>query len=168
MAETKTVKVEKSTAKKKVAKPAEKATAKSGKKEGLLKVPQSGSSYGTGRRKSSVARVWIFPGTGTIQVNDMDVKDYICRDVLVDLVLGPLRKLNFEGKYSAKITTKGGGLTGQAGAIQMGMARALLLLDENFRKSLREDGFLTRDNRIKERKKYGKRGARKGPQYRKR
>ncbi|MDA1352981.1 MAG: 30S ribosomal protein S9 [bacterium] len=131
-------------------------------------MPQDGSFYGTGRRKSSVARVWLFPGKGRIIMNNLELKDYICRETLVDVVLSPLRILKLDGKYDVKIFSKGGGLTGQAGAAQMGLARAILCADENFRKALREHSFLSRDTRIKERKKYGKRGARKGPQYRKR
>lgn len=150
----------------KASKPAAKSNNKSAKS--IIKVPEKGAFYGTGRRKSSVARVWMFPGKGNVIVNNADVKDYICRDTLVDIIMSPLRSLKLDGKYDVKIFTKGGGLTGQAGAAQMGLARAILSADENFRKSLREHGFLSRDTRIKERKKYGKRGARKGPQYRKR
>ena len=136
------------------------------KSEGL-KVPKE-FTYGTGRRKTSVAKVWLFPGSGNYKINNLDPKQYLNRDVLVERALKPLFQLDLNDKYDVKITVLGGGLSGQAGACQMGLARAILQIDDTFRKSLREGSFLTRDMREKERKKYGKRGARKAPQYRKR
>ena len=136
------------------------------KAEGL-KVPKA-FTYGTGRRKSSIAKVWLFPGSGQVKINNLDVKQYLTRDVLVGRALMPLEKLELKDKYDVKITVLGGGLSGQADACKMGIARAILGISEDYRKSLREGSFLTRDMREKERKKYGKRGARKAPQYRKR
>lgn len=145
----------------------EKAATPKAKKDRGLKVPEN-SHYGTGRRKASIAKVWVFPGSGTVEINKKEAKEHVKRDVLIDHLMKPLKVLGLDAKYDVKISTLGGGLTGQAGACQLGIARALLSMDENFRKSLREHGLLTRDMRAKERKKYGKRGARKGPQYRKR
>ncbi len=136
------------------------------KSEGL-KVPEN-YTYGTGRRKSSIAKVWLFPGSGKVKINNLDAKEYLNRDVLVDKALMPLVKLELKDKYDVKFTVLGGGLSGQADACKMGLARAILSMSEDFRKPLRENSFLTRDMREKERKKYGKRGARKAPQYRKR
>lgn len=136
-------------------------------KELVLKVPST-AGYATGRKKESVARVWVFEGSGKIEINGLEAPNYLKRDVLVTAIKAPLKALNILSKYDVKVTTKGGGLTGQAGAVQLGIARGLLSLNEVFRKTLRDHGLLTRDMRIKERKKYGKRGARKGPQYRKR
>ncbi|MBT5856388.1 30S ribosomal protein S9 [bacterium] len=124
--------------------------------------------YATGRRKCSIAKVWLYPGKGQVLVNNQTVEDYIRRPVLVNQIVKPLKTLNFEGKYDIQIKTLGGGLSGQAGAAQLGIARAILAMNEEYRKSLKGAGLLTRDSRIKERKKYGKRGARKGPTYRKR
>jgi len=124
--------------------------------------------YATGRRKTSIAKVWLFPGKGNITINNLPILDYIKRNVLVDDIQEPLKRINILSKYDAKISVNGGGLTGQAGATKHGLSRAILLLNENHRKPLREAGLLTRDMRAKERKKYGKRGARKGPTYRKR
>jgi len=152
-------------------KPVEKPkVAKAGAKikpEDLLKVPKQ-AFYATGRRKVSVAKVWLFPGKGTIQINKQDVVDYVKRPALVDWMMQPLRQLNVEGKYDVRISVLGGGISGQVGSCRLGIARALLAMNEEFRRELRKGGLLTRDPRAKERKKYGKRGARKGPQYRKR
>ena len=125
--------------------------------------------YGTGRRKSSVARVHLFQnGTGTITINNRDIDEYFGLETLKAIVRQPLHKLDLLSKVDIKATVKGGGVTGQAGAIRHGIARALLLVDEANRAPLKEAGFLTRDPRMKERKKYGLKGARRAPQFSKR
>ena len=125
-------------------------------------------NYGTGRRKSAIARVWLTPGEGNITVNGRNVTEYLGRPVLEILVRSPLVDLQLDGRYDVKCTATGGGLTGQAGAIKLGIARALLEVNEEFRKELRAGGFLTRDSRIKESKKYGRKKARRGFQFVKR
>jgi small subunit ribosomal protein S9 len=125
-------------------------------------------AYGTGRRKNAIARVWLVPGEGKIEVNGREVNQYFGRPVLEILVKSPLNALELDGKYDVKATAKGGGLSGQAGAVRLGIARALLEVDEEFRVPLRRNGFLTRDARIKERKKYGRKKARRGFQFVKR
>lgn len=124
--------------------------------------------YGTGRRKSAVARVWLTPGEGKITINGREFKEYLGRPVLEILVKSPLVHLGMEGRYDIKATTRGGGITGQAGAIRLGISRALLELDEELRKQLRAGGYLTRDPRVKEAKKYGRKKARRGFQFVKR
>ena len=125
--------------------------------------------YGTGRRKSSVARVHLFPGgTGTITINNRDIDDYFGLETLKYIVRQPLKTTDTAGKVDINATVKGGGVTGQAGAIRHGIARALLLIDENYRQPLKDAGFLTRDPRMKERKKYGLKAARRAPQFSKR
>ena len=125
--------------------------------------------YGTGRRKSSVARVHLFPnGTGKITINGRDVEEYFGLETLKMVVRQPLNATNTLGKVDVVATVAGGGVTGQAGAIRHGIARALLLLDENNRAALKAAGFLTRDPRMKERKKYGLKAARRAPQFSKR
>lgn len=124
--------------------------------------------YGTGRRKRAIARVWLTPGEGKILVNGRDHKEYLGRPVLEILVNSPFVALNVEGRYDVRATTKGGGISGQAGALRLGISRALLELDSEFRKSLKVAGFLTRDSRIKESKKYGRKKARRGFQFVKR
>jgi len=126
------------------------------------------TNYGTGRRKSAVARVWIQPGEGKITINGREFAHYFGRPVLEILVKSPLVHLGMEGRWDVKATTKGGGITGQAGAIKLGISRALVEYDETLRKELRAGGFLTRDPRIKERKKYGRKKARRGFQFVKR
>ncbi len=123
---------------------------------------------GTGRRKASVARVRIMPGKGTILVNGRDFKQYLCRDTLATVVTQPLNTLEAADKYDVKVNVRGGGLTGQAGAIRLGIARALVQADSENRPSLKAAGFLTRDARKVERKKYGQPGARKHFQFSKR
>ena len=123
---------------------------------------------GTGRRKSSVARVYMTPGTGKIIVNDKTLEDYLPEEILRMVVKSPLVETGTEGQYDININVYGGGLTGQAGAMRHGIARALLEVGEDFRPVLKKAGFLTRDSRAKERKKYGLRGARRRPQYSKR
>ena len=125
--------------------------------------------YGTGRRKSSVARVHLFPsGTGTITINGRDIDDYFGLETLKYIVRQPLTKTDMTSKVDINATVKGGGVTGQAGAIRHGISRALLLVDESYRQPLKESGFLTRDPRMKERKKYGLKAARRAPQFSKR
>jgi len=125
-------------------------------------------SYGTGRRKCAVARVWLKPGEGLITINGRDYKDYLCRPVLEILVKSPFTHLDVDGKYDVIAKVKGGGTTGQAGAVRLGISRALVELDEDMRSGLRGGGFLTRDARIKESKKYGRKKARRGFQFVKR
>ncbi len=125
-------------------------------------------TYGTGRRKSAIARVWLTPGEGNIVINGRDFKEYLGRPVLEILVKSPLVHLGMEGRYDVKATTKGGGITGQAGAIRLGIARALVQVDEELKKELRAGGYMTRDSRVKERKKYGRKKARRGFQVVKR
>jgi len=125
--------------------------------------------YGTGRRKSSVARVHLFPGgTGSITINGRDIDDYFGLETLKYIVRQPLSATDMASKVDINATVKGGGVTGQAGAIRHGVARALLLVDENYRPALKAAGFLTRDSRMKERKKYGLKAARRAPQFSKR
>ena len=126
------------------------------------------SYLGTGRRKSSVARVYMTPGTGKIMVGEKTLEEYLPQDVLRMVVKSPLVETGTEGQYDIYINVYGGGLTGQAGAMRHAIARALLEVGEDFRPVLKKAGFLTRDPRQKERKKYGLRGARRRPQYSKR
>jgi small subunit ribosomal protein S9 len=123
---------------------------------------------GTGRRKSSVARVRLVPGTGKIIVNDREIEDYIPFEALRVVVRQPLVATETVGSYDVLVNVSGGGYTGQAGAIRHGVARALLQADPEFRPTLKRAGFLTRDPRMKERKKYGLKGARRAPQFSKR
>lgn len=123
---------------------------------------------GTGRRKSSIARVIMTPGKGTIQINGKDYKDYLCRDSLATVVAQPLETIEALKSYDISVNVNGGGLTGQAGAIRLGIARALLEVDSSHRPALKSAGFLTRDARKVERKKYGQPGARKRFQFSKR
>lgn len=122
----------------------------------------------TGRRKKSVARVRLISGTGTITVNKRPVENYFKTETLRTIIVQPLVVTKLIGKYDVKANVRGGGMSGQAGAIRLGIARALLTLDESLRKTLRANGFLTRDPRAKERKKYGQKRARKRFQYTKR
>jgi small subunit ribosomal protein S9 len=124
--------------------------------------------YGTGRRKSSVARVYLLPGKGNITINKRDINDYFGLETLKLIVRQPLELTGMESKFDIKINVFGGGYTGQAGAIRHGIARALLEADDDFRQPLKKAGFLTRDPRMKERKKYGLKGARRAPQFSKR
>ena len=124
--------------------------------------------YGTGRRKSSVARVYLVPGSGKITINKRDIDEYLGLETLKVVVRQPLVATNTVDKYDVLVNVKGGGYTGQAGAIRHGIARALLLVDENYRTPLKAAGLLTRDPRMKERKKYGLKAARRAPQFSKR
>ena len=126
-------------------------------------------SYGTGRRKSSIARVRVYEnGTGTITINGRDIDEYFGLDTLKLLVRQPLVATDMVGKVDVVCTVAGGGVTGQAGAIRHGVARALLAANADLRATLKADGFLTRDPRMKERKKYGLKAARRAPQFSKR
>ena len=124
--------------------------------------------YGTGRRKSSVARVYLVPGTGKVTINKRDMDEYFGLDTLKLIVRQPLVLTATADKYDVITTVRGGGFTGQAGAIRHGISRALLQVDGDFRPVLKKAGFLTRDPRMKERKKYGLKGARRAPQFSKR
>jgi small subunit ribosomal protein S9 len=124
--------------------------------------------YGTGRRKHSVARVRLVPGDGNIVINKRDINDYFDLETLKLIVKQPLRATETEGRYDVLVNVSGGGYTGQAGAIRHGVSRALLKADPEFRGVLKRAGFLTRDPRMKERKKYGLKAARRAPQFSKR
>ena len=124
--------------------------------------------YGTGRRKDSVARVRVYTGTGKVTINDRDIDNYIGLETLKLIVRSPLVLLGLEGKYDVVVRVSGGGVSGQAGAIRHGLARALLQQNEENRSVLKKAGFLTRDPRMKERKKYGLKAARRAPQFSKR
>lgn len=124
--------------------------------------------YGTGRRKSSVARVRVYNGTGKITINDRDIEEYFGLETLKLIVRQPLALTNTMDKFDIVCRVAGGGVTGQAGAIRHGLARALLQFNEELRPELKNAGFLTRDPRMKERKKYGLKGARRAPQFSKR
>lgn len=124
--------------------------------------------YGTGRRKSSVARVFLTPGSGKITINKRSLEDYFGLETLRVVVRQPLTAINGEGKYDIMATVKGGGTSGQAGALRHGIARALCEADPEYRPVLKKAGYLTRDSRMKERKKYGLKAARRAPQFSKR
>lgn len=124
--------------------------------------------YGTGRRKNSVARVRVYNGTGKVTINDREMDDYFGLETLKLIVRQPLTLTGTEGKFDLVVRVGGGGVSGQAGAIRHGLARALLGYDENLRGELKKAGFLTRDPRMKERKKYGLKAARRAPQFSKR
>ena len=124
--------------------------------------------YGTGRRKSSVARVYLVPGSGKITVNKRDIEEYFGLETLKLIIRQPLEVTGTTGKFDISINVCGGGTTGQAGAIRHGISRALLEADSDFRPALKKAGFLTRDPRMKERKKYGLKAARRAPQFSKR
>ena len=124
--------------------------------------------YGTGRRKSSIARVYLVPGTGKITINKKDMDNYFGLETLKIIVRQPLEATNTTDKYDVIVNVHGGGFTGQAGAIRHGIARALLQVDGEYRPTLKAAGFLTRDPRMKERKKYGLKAARRAPQFSKR
>ncbi|MBO5341304.1 MAG: 30S ribosomal protein S9 [Lachnospiraceae bacterium] len=124
--------------------------------------------YGTGRRKSSIARVYLMPGKGNITINKRDINDYFGLETLKVVVRQPLALLEATEKYDVIVSVHGGGTTGQAGAIRHGLARALCKADADNRPALKKAGFLTRDPRMKERKKYGLKAARRAPQFSKR
>ena len=124
--------------------------------------------YGTGRRKSSVARVYVTPGSGKITINKKDVEEYFGLETLKVIVRQPFAVTGTTDKFDVKVNVYGGGFTGQAGAIRHGIARALLQADPDYRPVLKKAGYLTRDPRMKERKKYGLKAARRAPQFSKR
>ena len=124
--------------------------------------------YGTGRRKSSGARVYLVPGTGKITINKRDIDEYLGLETLKVVVRQPLVATETLDKFDVLVNVKGGGYTGQAGAIRHGVARALLQVDAEYRPTLKAAGYLTRDPRMKERKKYGLKAARRAPQFSKR
>jgi len=124
--------------------------------------------YGTGRRKTSIAKVWVKNGSGKVTVNGKDVKEFFNRSTHIDHLMEPLEAITASGKYDITCKTIGGGQTGQAGAIRMGVARALSKTDENTHTVLSRGGFLMRDDRMVERKKYGKKKARRSFQFSKR
>ncbi len=144
-------------------KPAKETKAKV--KSASTSVPQS---YGTGRRKNAIARVWVGIGTGNVTVNKKSADLYFSREAHRKIILAPFAATKTSGQYDIMCTVKGGGSSGQAGAIVHGLARALAKLSENFHTTLSKQGFLTRDPRVVERKKYGKHKARKSTQFSKR
>lgn len=129
---------------------------------------KQGRAYGTGRRKDAIARVWVKRGKGKVTVNGKTLDQYFARPVLRMIVNQPFASLQEEGKFDLTVTVKGGGLSGQAGAVRHGIARALDNFDPSFRPTLRKGGYLTRDSRVVERKKYGKAKARRSFQFSKR
>ena len=128
----------------------------------------SAKFYGTGRRKKSIARVYLVPGTGKITINKRNIDAYFGLETLKVIVRQPLALTETEGKFDVIVNVRGGGYTGQAGAIRHGLSRALLEADNDYRPALKAAGFLTRDPRMKERKKYGLKAARRAPQFSKR
>ena len=124
--------------------------------------------HGTGRRKKSIARVYLTPGKGKITINRRDIDDYFGLETLKVIVRQPLAATDTVDKFDILVNVKGGGYTGQAGAIRHGIARALLNVDADYRPTLKKEGYLTRDPRMKERKKYGLKAARRAPQFSKR
>ena len=127
-----------------------------------------GGGYGTGRRKDAIARVWVKPGKGVITINKKDISKYFAREIYRTSILRVFIDTNTTGQFDIVCTTKGGGTTGQAGAIIHGLARALDCISEDYHEILRKNGYLTRDSRTVERKKYGRRKARKKAQFSKR
>jgi len=124
--------------------------------------------YATGKRKNAIARVWLKPGTGKIVINDRQVGDYFGRQTSRMVIMQPFELTQTLGRFDAVANVHGGGLSGQAGAVKHGISKALLAVDPSYRSILKSAGFLTRDSRVKERKKYGKRGARASFQFSKR
>lgn len=124
--------------------------------------------YGTGKRKTSIARVWLKPGEGNISINKKDADEYLGRETLKMIIMQPFEVTETLGKYDVSVNVNGGGVSGQAGAIKHGISRALLDVSPDFRKPLKKAGYLTRDARQVERKKYGQRGARARFQFSKR
>ena len=134
----------------------------------MAKKTAAAKFYGTGRRKSSIARVYLVPGTGNITINKRNIDEYFGLETLKLIVRQPLVATETLDKYDVLVNVHGGGTTGQAGAIRHGISRALLKADNDFRPTLKKAGFLTRDPRMKERKKYGLKAARRAPQFSKR
>ena len=129
---------------------------------------KSAKFYGTGRRKKSIARVYLAPGKGDVVINKRSIDDYFGVETLKVIVRQPLVATDTVGKYDVLVNVRGGGYTGQAGAIRHGIARALLQVDADYRPVLKKAGYLTRDPRMRERKKYGLKAARRAPQFSKR
>ena len=134
----------------------------------VQKIDAQGRAYATGKRKDAVARVWIKPGSGTITINNRPVETYFARPVLRMILQQPLHIANRNGQYDIVVTVAGGGLSGQAGAVRHGLSKALTHYEPDLRPSLKREGFLTRDPRVVERKKYGKKKARRSFQFSKR
>ncbi len=134
----------------------------------MAKADKSAKYYGTGRRKKSIARVYLVPGKGEITINKRNIDDYFGLETLKVIVRQPLAATDTVDKFDVLVTVKGGGYTGQAGAVRHGIARALLQADPDYRPTLKKAGYLTRDPRMKERKKYGLKAARRAPQFSKR
>ena len=134
----------------------------------MAKADKSAKYYGTGRRKKSIARVYLMPGKGEITINKRNIDDYFGLETLKVIVRQPLAATDTVDKFDVKVTVKGGGYTGHAGAVRHGIARALLQADPDYRPTLKKAGYLTRDPRMKERKKYGLKAARRAPQFSKR
>ena len=134
----------------------------------MAKAAKSAKYYGTGRRKKSIARVYLVPGKGEITINKRSIDDYFGLETLKVIVRQPLTATDTDDKFDVIVTVKGGGYTGQAGAVRHGIARALLQADPDYRPTLKKAGYLTRDPRMKERKKYGLKAARRAPQFSKR
>jgi small subunit ribosomal protein S9 len=124
--------------------------------------------YGTGKRKNAIAKVWLSSGDGSIEVNKKSLAQYFCRRTLEALILQPFKVTGTEGRYSVFARTLGGGISGQAGALRHGISKALVVAEPELRPVLRRGGYLTRDPRVKERKKYGRKRARRGFQFSKR
>lgn len=129
---------------------------------------KAGRFYATGKRKNAIARVWVSKGKGEFTINGKPMPDYLCRDVSQMVALQPFQALDQMGKFDVKATVRGGGLSGQAGAIRHGVAKALVEYSEEFRSILKKHGYLTRDPRVVESKKYGKHKARRSTQFSKR
>ena len=134
----------------------------------MAKADKSAKYYGTGRRKKSIARVYLMPGKGEITINKRNIDDYFGLETLKVIVRQPLAATDTVDKFDVKVTVRGGGYKGQAGAVRHGIARALLQADPDYRPTLKKAGYLTRDPRMKERKKYGLKAARRAPQFSKR
>ena len=134
----------------------------------MAKAAKLAKYYGTGRRKKSIARVYLVPGKGEITINKRSIDDYFGLETLKVIVRQPLTATDTVDKFDVIVTVKGGGYTGQAGAVRHGIARALLQADPDYRPTLKKAGYLTRDPRMKERKKYGLKAARRAPQFSKR
>ena len=134
----------------------------------MAKAANASRYYGTGRRKKSIARVYVMPGTGNITINKRGIDEYFGLETLIVIVRQPLALTDIVDKFDVLVNVRGGGYTGQAGAIRHGISRALLQADADYRPALKKAGFLTRDPRMKERKKYGLKAARRAPQFSKR
>lgn len=134
----------------------------------VSKIDPQGRAYGTGKRKNAIARVWIKKGTGKIEINERDARTYLGREILFNIIRFPFSATKNENKFDVVATIVGGGISGQAGALAHGISKALVAFDPTTHKALRAGGFLTRDSRVVERKKYGLKKARKAQTYRKR